>query len=66
MEHEAIILVIKFSWHRLIYNEIKFYGENWQLTGEITGINSEDVLRLHDNAEGKILHGNLEKHLLAY
>ena len=66
MEHEAIILVIKFLWQQLIYSEIEFYGKNGQLAGEIPGIDSEDVLRLGNNTEGKISHGNLERQLLAY
>lgn len=48
------------------YSEINFYGENGQWGGEITDIDSEDVLRLGNNTEGKILHGNLEKYLLVH
>lgn len=63
MEHE----VIKFSRHQIIYTVINyFYEDNGDLTGEFTGIDSEEILRLGNNTGDKILHENLEKHLLAY
>lgn len=43
-----------------------FYGDNGDLTGEFTGIGYEEILQLGNNAGGKILHENLEKHLLPY
>lgn len=43
-----------------------FYEDNGDLTGEFTGIDSEEILRLGNNTGDKILHANLEKHLLIY
>lgn len=61
MEHE----VIKLSWHQIVYTVINyFFEDNGDLTGEFTGINSEEILRLGNNTGDKILHENQEKHLL--
>lgn len=63
MEHE----VIKLSWHQIIYTVINyFYEDNGDLTGEFTVIDSKEILRLGNNTGDKILHANLEKHLLIY